>query len=275
MDKTVRKPTVSILPEAFQGSEDTAVYWLSGAGFFIHSRNTNILIDPVLTRNAENPSLSEGGLPLKVDFPLDPSAVPGDCYVLYTHADSDHLGPETARTLAGRGCTMVGTLAIFERLARLGVAPEQIQVLRIHEEIQIGDVLVESIIADHPWQLKDLARGGRPYRIGECSGFILNTSEGRLFFPGDTRLMEDHFRIHDIDLLALDVSTDEYHLNHTSAAVLANHFPEALLLPCHYGTYDCPHISAHKGEPEEVYANVKNSDKRGLIPAPGEPVKVK
>ena len=148
---------------------------------------------------------------------------------------------------------MVGTLRIFERLVRLGVPHENIQILRIHEHMDISGVQIHSVPADHPWQLKDLERGGPPYRMGECCGFLIDAPEGRLYFPGDTRLMEYHLSLTDIDVLALDVSTCEYHLNHTSAIVLANHFPKAYLLPFHYGTYDCPTVAAHCGEPEDIY----------------------
>lgn len=166
---------------------------------------------------------------------------------------------------------MVGTLRVFERLVRLGVPHENIQILRIHEHMDISGVQIHSVPADHPWQLKDLERGGPPYRMGECCGFLIDAPEGRLYFPGDTRLMEYHLSLSDIDVLALDVSTCEYHLNHTSAIVLANHFPKAYLLPFHYGTYDCPTVAAHCGEPEDIYPYITNSLQRGLILAPGEP----
>ena len=81
------------------------------------------------------------------------------------------MGPMTAKALAAKKITMTGTLAVFERLVRQGIPQEQIEVLRVWETKQIGDVLVESMPADHPWQLKDLARGGRPYRMGDCCGF--------------------------------------------------------------------------------------------------------
>lgn len=266
----LRKSTVPIPRSAFQDSEDTTVYWLAGTGFLIHSHCCNFLIDPVLTVKEDEPSVSEAGLPLKTEYPISAAEIPNNCVVLYTHADADHLGPATARVLAGKGITMICTPAVFERLARLGVPPSQITTLRIYETMKTGGILLESIPADHPWQLKDLARGGRPYRMGECCGYVLNVPEGRMFFPGDTRLMEEHLRIPDIDLLALDVSTCEYHLNHTSAAVLANHFEHAVLLPFHYGTYDCPNTAAWCGEPEDVYAKVTKGDVRGKILAPGE-----
>lgn len=275
MTAYVRKPAIHIPPGAFQASDDTTVYWLSGGGFLIHCRDTNLIIDPVLMKKEEDPKISEIGLPLKTEFPLEPAEIPSDCYVLYTHADGDHLGPETAKILAEQKVTMVGTLAVFERLARLGVPPGQIQVLRTQEHRKLGSVEVESTVADHPWQLKDLKRGGRPYRLGECCGYRLKTTDGVLYFPGDTRLMEEHLRMEAVDLLALDVSICEYHLNHTSAVVMANYFAGADLLPFHYGTYDCPHIAAHCGEPEEVFSQVNDGGRRGHILAPGEPFVVK
>lgn len=270
-----RRPSQSISSAAFEDSDDTRIYWLAGAGFLIHSRRTNILIDPVLSLHPDDPGKSEANLPLKVMLPLRAEDVPENCTVLYTHVDKDHLGPLTAKILAEKGIRMVGTLAVFEKLARLGVAPSQIDVLRIYEKMTVGEIPVEATAADHPWQLKDLKRGGRPYRMGECCGFILTVPEGRLFFPGDTRLMEEHLRIENIDLLALDVSTDEFHINHVCGPVLANHFPGAALLPFHYGTYDCPDISAHVGEPEEVYPAIENAGQRGYIVSPGESIVLK
>lgn len=86
--------------------------------------------------------------------------------------------------------------------------------------------------------------------------------------------MEEHLRIRGIDLLALDVSMCEYHLNHTSAVVLANNLPEAWLFPLHYGTYDSPQ-PAHRGNPRDVFKNVVDGDRRGLLLPPGEPFVLK
>lgn len=101
-----RKAAVPIPASAFEESRDTVVYWLSGAGFLVHSRSTNILIDPVLMKKEEKnpeegtPAISEIGLPLKTEIPLDMSEIPNNCQVLYTHADGDHMGPMTAKALA-------------------------------------------------------------------------------------------------------------------------------------------------------------------------------
>ena len=125
-----------------------------------------ILAAIVLMTASGDASRSESGLPLKVTLPLDPDLIPDRSIILYTHADADHLGPGTALALAKKNITMVGTLRIFERLVRLGVPHENIQILRIHEHMDISGVQIHSVPADHPWQLKDLERGGPPYRMG-------------------------------------------------------------------------------------------------------------
>lgn len=266
--------SVQLDESAFSKREDTVVTWLGGAGFLINCAGVIILIDPVLSVSLENPEISECGLKLRIKLPILAEQVPKVDYILYTHADSDHLGPITALTLAKLNPKFIGTYPVYYQLTQLGVNPKQISVCRVGEKICIEDIIVEIIPADHPWQLMARERAGRPYRMGDCCGFILNTKDGRLLFPGDTRLMEEHLEIKDIDLLALDVSSDEYHLNHTSAVVLANNLPNAYLIPIHYGTYDSEK-PAHIGEPSDVYPKISNSDKRGLILAPGEPFIVK
>lgn len=254
---------------AFLNRGDTAVTWLGGAGFLVNCRGTVILIDPVLSLSPDKEGCSEAGLKLKIDLPILADKIPRVDYVLYTHSDSDHLGPVTALTLAQKGAKFFGTYRVYHALTQLGVSPKQAFVCREDEPVQLSTIAVDVTPADHPWQLKDLKRGGRPFRAGECCGYILNTPDGRLFFPGDTRLMEAHLRIKNIDLLALDVSMCEYHLNHTSAAVLANNLPEAWLFPLHYGTYDSPQ-PAHQGDPRDVFKNVTDGDRRGLLLPPGE-----
>lgn len=262
--------SVPVGPEAFAPREDTLVIWLGGAGFLINCRGKIIFIDPVLSYHPEKEGFSEAGLKLKIALPLLAGQVPKVDYVLYTHSDIDHLGPVTALALAQSGAKFYGTYRVYHQLTQIGVSPKQAFVCRVDEQAELDDIIAEVTPADHPWQLKDLKRGGRPFRMGECCGYILNTPDGRLFFPGDTRLMEEHFKIKDIDLMALDVSTCEYHLNHVSATVLANNLTNAYLFPMHYGTHDSPQ-PAHQGDPRAVYANVTGAERRGLLLPPGEP----
>lgn len=276
MTDYIRKPVQYLDPKAFEANDSTEVYWLSGVSFLLHSHNTNILIDPVLMKAPEDPKLAEIGFPYKIaDLPITADQIPENTYVLFTHADKDHMGPLSVKTLADKGIHMCGTFRTFEKLARLRVDPDQLEILRVYEKMNYGDVTIEATQCDHPWQLKDLKRGGRPYRLGECAGFRITTPDGVVWFPGDTRLMEEHLQQDPVDLLILDVSTDEAHLNHTSAVVLANYFADAQIIPFHYGTYDMPHVAAQVGEPEQVYDKIIGAEERCMIPAPGECVKVR
>lgn len=264
------KETTMIQQEAFEKCDYTSIAWLGGAGFFINVRGTIILIDPVLTTRIGEDRVSEIGLKMCCEYPIDAKKINKVDLVLYTHPDSDHLGQDTALILAQLNPKFIGPHTVFKKLAQIGVDPNGIETCRTGDIIKVNDISIEVTPADHPWQLLDPERCGKPFRLGDCCGFVITTPDVRCFFPGDTRLMEEHLTIPDIDLLALDVSLDPYHLNHHGAIVLANSMAEALLIPIHYGTYDAPEKPAHCGDPKDVITKVIKGTDRGRILAPGE-----
>ncbi|MBB6215276.1 L-ascorbate metabolism protein UlaG (beta-lactamase superfamily) [Anaerosolibacter carboniphilus] len=267
--------SVKIGEEAFKEIDNTSIAWLASAGFLINARGTILLIDPVLmTRPGQN-DISEAGLKMSISYPIKATDIPIADAVLYTHPDNDHLGHHTAHILAQLNPRFIGPHTVFNRLAQIGINPKNIETCRTGDIIHIKNVTIEVTPADHPWQLQDPQRCGKPFRSGDCCGFIVTTPDVRCFFPGDTRLMEEHLTISDIDLLALDVSIDPFHLNHLGAVVLADSMPNALLIPIHYGTYDVPDKPAHLGNPDDVLRKVKNGSKRARILAPGEMLTLK
>lgn len=264
------KESIEVKASAFEKSDYTSIAWLGGAGFLINSRGTIIFIDPVLMTKPGQENISEAGLKMSIHYPVKATDIPKADAVLYTHPDNDHLGRDTAINLAQLSPRFMGPHTVFNQLTQIGIDPKSIETCRIKDIIKINDVIIEVTPADHPWQLQDPKRCGKPYRMGDCCGFIVTTPDARCFFPGDTRLMEEHLNIQDIDVLALDVSLDPYHLNHPSAIVLANSMSQALLIPIHYGTYDAPDKAAHCGDPKDVFDKVEHGDKRSRILAPGE-----
>jgi L-ascorbate metabolism protein UlaG (beta-lactamase superfamily) len=259
-----------IRPIAFDNSEYTSIIWLGGAGFLLNIHGRIILIDPVLTTIPNSTTTSETGLELKIPYPIKATDIPKADMVLYTHSDSDHLGRMTAATLDRLNPRFIGPPPVFQQLIKIGIKYDKIETCRTGDCIEIGNYKILVTPADHPWQLLDPEKNGKPFRVGDCCGFIIETLDARCFFPGDTRLMEEHLAIKNIDVLALDVSQDPYHLNHHGAIVLANTMLDALLIPIHYGTYDAPGKPAHSGNPRDVFNKVKNSEKRARILAPGE-----
>ncbi len=266
--------TVPMGPEAFGRNEWTTVYWLAGAGFMINARGTILLIDPVLGTMQEDCRVSELGLPMKVVYPVSVPEIPQVDVVLYTHSDDDHLGPETARRLIALNPVFAGPPPVFARLAGFGAKTSGMRMCRTGEVFRFGEISVEITPADHPWQLLDPEQYGRPFQPGDCCGYLVTTPDCRCFFPGDTRLMEEHLQVPGVELLALDVSVCTYHLGHAGAAVLANAHRHALLLPCHYGTYasDSP---AQTGDPDDLTAMIAGGNERMRRLAPGECVRMR
>jgi L-ascorbate metabolism protein UlaG (beta-lactamase superfamily) len=270
----IADPVQSIKKEAFGSIGHTEITWLAGTGFLLNSRGTIFIIDPVLRTKKDDPGFSEAGIKMKIRYPIDAADVPKVDVVFYTHSDDDHLGSDTIRILATLKPKIIGTPPTFEKLIRRGIPYDMIALCRYGDRLQFGAVEIEVIKADHPWQLQDPKRYGKPFRDGDCVGYIFKTPDCTFLIPGDTRLMEEHLNLKNIDVLALDVSHCAYHLGIQGASVLSNVLSNAIILPYHWGTYDNPEVPAHCGCPEEVYEYVENK-KRQRRPAPGVPLKMK
>jgi L-ascorbate metabolism protein UlaG (beta-lactamase superfamily) len=259
-----------IPPAAFGPAHDTALWWLTNAGFLINCRGALIMLDPAISMDPASPGLHESGHRLLVQLPITAHAVPRLDAVLYTHSDSDHLAPITARALAKTGALFAGPPPVAEGLADLGLRRDRIQLVRPGEPFRVAEVEIVPTPADHPWQLKDPARFGAPFLPEDCCGYLMRTPDGVIWCPGDTRLMSEHLLIRGVDLLLVDASNSEYHLGPKASASLADNLPEAALVPYHYGCYDAPDHEAYNGDPAAVAANMRSDKGRLQCLAPGE-----
>lgn len=86
------KKTIPIVENAFEAGEETAIYWLGGAGVLLNIHGTILMIDPVL-RGFD--------MPLLFTPPLMPEEVLKLDGLLLTHIDNDHFGKETCAALKG------------------------------------------------------------------------------------------------------------------------------------------------------------------------------
>ncbi|MCL6458135.1 MAG: MBL fold metallo-hydrolase [Gorillibacterium sp.] len=261
---------VPILTLAFSESSDTTIRWLTGSGFLLNCHGTLIMIDPVLTMKSGSHDICELGMRLLSPLPIQAHEVPRLDAVLYTHTDTDHLAPLTARTLVRTGGVFGGTAAVVGNLKSLGVPAKQTQTLRIGETVRIGTVEITLTPADHPWQEKEPEKYGPPHGPEDCCGFLLRTPEGTIWLTGDTRFLPAHLQMGQVDVLLLDVSDDPYHLGNQNEIRLANHYESAILIPHHYGTYDAPDALPFNGDPAQLAPSITHSDSRLHILAPGE-----
>ncbi|MDD3572196.1 MAG: MBL fold metallo-hydrolase [Eubacteriales bacterium] len=268
----VAKPTITMDSHAFDKIGETKIYWLGAAGFLVNARGTNIFIDPVIEYKNASTDISEVDIPLKIALPIEAHNVPVADLVVYTHSDDDHLAEESAKALERLNAKFFGPPPVFEKLARLGLNLKNVTSCRSGDIIEVPNAKITVFPADHPWQLQDPEKYGKPFRAGDSVGYIIETPDANLFFPGDTRLMEEHLSLKGFDFLALDVSLCTYHINPKGAATLANILKDAHLMPYHYGTFDAPTVPAHCGDPYDVIEMVDNGAERAHVTAPGEPI---
>lgn len=264
--------TVAMGADALGPRADTAIWWLGGAGFLVNARGATFMVDPVL-----------GGfdMPVLFDAPLAPEDVPALDALLVTHIDNDHFSRLTCKNLmhvckgyhapayvaqvmrseglAGTGHGIGETFAIAGRQAdgADGAAP--------------ATVTARLTPAWHNWQNDSKKWGYRTWEREDYCGYWLDTPDGSIWLPGDSKLLPEHLEMPEPDLIMLDFSDNEWHITFDGAVKLANAYPHARLLCIHWGTVDAPDWTTFNGDPRNLARHVINPE-RVLAPLPGEPV---
>jgi L-ascorbate metabolism protein UlaG (beta-lactamase superfamily) len=132
----------------------------------------------------------------------------------------------------------------------------------IGDVFNVGRIRVRLTPADHNY------RPGSK-KEDDC-GFWIETPDGAIWAPGDTRLMAEHLQLPAPDAIFFDFSDNGWHIGLQNAVRLANTYPDAQLLLSHWGTVDAPNFTPFNGDPKKLDGLVVNS-KRIHVLAPGEP----
>ena len=254
---------IPIEKEAFSAQDHTSVYWLGSAGIFVNSRGTNIMIDPLL----------EGfDMDVLFDSPIAVSGIPSLDGILITHIDNDHFSRMTCRDL--------------KAVCKSYHAPHYVaQVMReeedlpgtghdIHETFTVGNVKATLTPADHDWQNFMPEFNYRHWEKEDYCGFWLETPDGTIWTPGDSRLLEEQLHMPDPDVILFDFADNPVHITFEGAVKLANTYPKAKLVCIHWGTVDAPEMNTFNGNPEDLLTRVTNPE-RVLALNPGEPLILK
>jgi L-ascorbate metabolism protein UlaG (beta-lactamase superfamily) len=104
-------------------------------------------------------------------------------------------------------------------------------------------------------------------------GFRLETEDGVVWMPGDSRLMEEQLHQEHVDLMLMDISDSRWHIGLDGVDKLAAAYPDTYLLPIHWGCVDAPEWKEFNGDPEVVRSRIVNPD-RLHVKAVGEAVKL-
>lgn len=216
-----------------------------------------------------DPLLEGFDMPVMTDFPIASRDVPHVNAVLVTHADNDHYSVPTSKALARvtrafHSTHWVDTLMKRDGLRSFGHA--------IGDRFDVGPVRVTVTPADHDWQNAfPQQAGARRFQKRDAAGFWIETPDGTIWAPGDSRLIpEHHLGMPAPDALLFDFSDSEFHFGLEGAVRMANAYPDAQLLLHHWGSVDAPRYTPFNGDPWTLFALVRNPSRIRVL-APGEP----
>ncbi|MBQ9632232.1 MAG: MBL fold metallo-hydrolase [Lachnospiraceae bacterium] len=243
--------------EAFGSPEGTEVRWLSGGAAMINARGTVIMIDPVL----------EGfDMPLTYDPPIAPEEVKRIDGYLVTHIDNDHFSKPTIHDTAGVTGEYHTTQYVAEVMREDGIEG---QGHAIGDEFDIGNVHVRLTPAWHNWQNGSKKWQYREWKREDYCGFYMNTPDGSIWMPGDSKLLDEQLAYEEPDVILLDFADNEWHITFEGAVKLCNAYPNAVLIPIHWGSVDAPDWSTFNGDPREL-AKAIEAPERLRVLVPGE-----
>ncbi|KIC90290.1 metallo-beta-lactamase [Flavihumibacter sp. ZG627] len=248
--------------KAFGPSDHTTLRWLGMAGYFINSRGTTLMVDPLL-----------GGfdMPVMIKFPIAPKDVPKLDAVLITHADNDHYSVPTNRDLKPvtkvfHSTRYVDSLMKSEGFTSVGH--------NIGDSFNVGPVRVKLTTADHAYQNHYPGMSTRWFANEDACGFWIETPDGNIWAQGDSRLLPEHLNYPAPDAILFDFSDSEWHFTFEGAVKIANAYPNTPLLLNHWGSVDSPDFSPFNADPEKLRKSIVNPG-RIYVLAPGEPFTLK
>lgn len=258
-DHNQAKPAkvIPITSEAFLPCKETRIYWLGGAGIFLNIRGTTILIDALM---------DDFDLSLLFNNPLDVREIPDLDAFLVTHIDNDHFSRNTCHSLLPVCHSFHSTKYVSDEM-RADQIPGTGHA--IGEHFMIKQVNVSLTPTLHNWQNELEEFQYRIWKEDEYCGYMFETPDGRIWLPGDSRLLEDHLHMPVPDVILFDFSDNEWHITFEGAVKLANAYPDANLICIHWGTVDAPEMTPFNGNPETLASRVINPERIHVM-YPGE-----
>lgn len=215
-----------------------------------------------------DPLLKGFDMPILIESPIQPQDVPHLDAVLITHCDNDHYSIPTCTEMADvcrqyHSTHYMDTLMQKQGLSSFGH--------EIGETFRIGAVSVKLTPAFHTWQNEmEEFRKVRKYNMEDYCGFLMDTPDGLIWAPGDSRFLPEFLELPVPDIIFFDFSDDSWHIGLENAVKIANTYPNAQLLLSHWGTVDAPDMKPFNPDPKSLNGLISNPERIHVL-APGEP----
>lgn len=251
--------TCPMTQEDFGPIPATKLYWICNGGFLINSRGTTILIDPVL----EGFDLEELS-----SSPITSDQIDHVDAIVITHCDNDHFGKTTLNLLKDKCDQFHGPHYIAELFQEMGIPATGHS---IGDTFSINGIQLTLTPADHAWQnLSPKHASIRHYEPEDYCGYYIETPDGSIWLPGDSRLMDEQLHMKEPDVLLLDLADSKWHLGHHNIPVMTAAYPHARIIPVHWGCTKST-MKEFNGDPDVLDELVVHPE-RVEIAALGEPI---
>jgi L-ascorbate metabolism protein UlaG (beta-lactamase superfamily) len=153
-----------------------------------------------------------------------------------------HYDPDGIDRVAGPDATVLAFEGINPRdshrdLPRLAELPHAVETISQEDETLLSAVPIWTVPAyNHP-DGPHTGAGGQPvHPEGFGCGFLLSIGGTRVFWPGDTDVLEGHAEL-DVDALLPPIG-GSFTMDREGAAALAAEMAPDLVVPIHYNTFD-------------------------------------
>lgn len=260
--QAVAPTTKRIDSHAFDRITHTEIRWLGNGGAMINSRGTILMIDPLL----------EGfDMPLMIDMPILPEEVTSLDAVLITHIDNDHFSVMTCLDLMPKCVSFHAPQYVAKEMRKKGIAGIGHD---IHDKFNIHDVKIKMTLAKHNWQSEIEKYQYRVWKEEDYCGYYIETKDGTIWMPGDSRLLDEHLKMPQPDVILFDFSDNNWHITLDGAVKLANTYPDSELLCIHWGCVDAPDMSPFNGNPNDLFERIDHPERIRIL-APGESLLLK
>lgn len=253
--------SIQITSDFFKKKDSIEIVWLGNAGILINSYGTIILIDPILEK--EYNSL--------IDIPLDYDTLNIIDSILITHTDFDHCSIKTLKKLESKTKSIHSTYYVSQYLSQYNISSTP---HNIYDEFKINNTLISLTKCNHTWQNDYKEYNYRVFKDEDCTGYLISVDNKKIWLPADTRLLDEHLSLKDIDLIFFDFSNDSWHMGFNNSVKLANNYPNTNLLCIHWGSIDEPNSLPFNANPLDLNDKISNPN-RLLILYPGEIYKLK
>ena len=262
--KTIQKKYQATAPatkpfgkKAFSKSKYTTLRWLGMAGFLINCRGTTFMVDPLL----------EGfDMQLLIKFPILAKDIPHLDAVFVTHADNDHFSIPTNTAISKVTDIYHSTVYVDSLMKNLKLKSVG---HNIGETFKLKNISITLTACDHAYQNAYPGMSKRWFKNEDACGFWFDTPDGSIWATGDSRLIPQHLTMTAPDAILFDFSDSEWHFTFEGAVKIANAYPNAQLLLCHWGSVDSPDFSPFNGDPKKLFEVVVNPERIKVL-APGQ-----